>query len=112
MTDTARDEHSQKNGALGNGNARGIPPSGVTVGAHDVIGHALTNQTITGQTETSRSVTAVSGTFGSTELESGVHSTVNAVVRGASIEASTPAVDLVLLSVTETQVAPGWAAAE
>jgi AraC-like DNA-binding protein len=58
----------------------------------------------------------VSAPFGSTELrasselESGVRPTVNASLRAPS--EAVPALDLVLLSVTETQVAPGWAAAE
>jgi AraC-like DNA-binding protein len=146
MTDTARDEHSQKNGALNNGgNHRGIPPSGVT--AHGP-GHMSAAQPASASmggiahasngAESSRSITAVgsavtgntmahaavastangppSGTFGSTELrpsgelESGVHPTMNAALRTPSDVV--PALDLVLLSVTETQVAPGWAAAE
>jgi AraC-like DNA-binding protein len=62
--------------------------------------------------EGSRLVPAVpSAPFGSTELlESGVHQTVNAALRSGA-DAS-PTLDLVLLSVTETQVAPGWAAPE
>jgi AraC-like DNA-binding protein len=145
MTDTARDEHSQKNGALGNGgNHRGLPPSGVTGGpitgtqpssaalasslsANGVAaaGAALpangaaaphTAPAING--ESSRSAAAVfpPSQFGSTDLraatdlESGVRPAVNAALRAPS--ESTPALDLVLLSVTETQVAPGWSAAE
>jgi AraC-like DNA-binding protein len=54
-----------------------------------------------------------SGTFGSTELESGIHPTVNAAPRAQSAAADGPQpLDLVLLSVTETQVAPAWASAE
>jgi AraC-like DNA-binding protein len=150
MTDTARDEHSPKNGALGNGgNHRGIPPSGVTahghghmsgaqpasasgssaahpsngadgsrtinaVGSHAVGSHAVGAPIASSPVASSNG--PVSGTFGSTELrssselESGVHPTMNAALRAPSEVA--PALDLVLLSVTETQVAPGWAAAE
>jgi AraC-like DNA-binding protein len=145
MTDTARDEHSPKNGALGNGgstrgippsgmtNQRGIPPSGVTTHAH-AAQHGQTGQA---NAESSRTIAAVGSpslasaahghtnpTFGSTELrpsselESGVHPTVHATGHGnggpASVRTPSEAMplDLVLLSVTETQVAPGWAAAE
>jgi AraC-like DNA-binding protein len=103
MTDTARDEHSLKNGALGNGgNHRGMPASGVTVVDGVTLG-----------VDASRTITPVAA-FGSTELgaselESGVRPSVNAALRAAG---ETPTLDLVLLSVTETQVAPGWSAAE
>jgi AraC-like DNA-binding protein len=139
MTDTARDEHSQKNGALGNGgNHRGIPPSGVTAHGHGHLGGAQASAAgssaalASNAAESSRVISAVatgsaaSGSpaangpaataFGSTELrntnelESGVHPTVNAALRSPS--EGVPALDLVLLSVTETQVAPGWTAAE
>jgi AraC-like DNA-binding protein len=104
MTDTARDEHSQKNGALGNGgNHRGMPASGVTVIDAATLG-----------VEGSRTGVPLAA-FGSTELgaaelESGVRPSLNAPLRATSDAA--PGLDLVLLSVTETQVAPGWSAAE
>lgn len=145
MTDTARDEHSQKNGALGNGgNHRGIPPSGAS-SANSLENKALENiaresieavSAVSTPAEGSRTLSSAppaSGTFGRTELESGVHQTVNPEAtnpRGAHQhtgshqavtaplrltsavaregEAPQP-LDLVLLSVTETQVAPGWA---
>jgi len=157
MTDTARDEHSQKNGALGNGgNHRGLPPSGISstisreTGASAVS--TVTPSTVTPSTVAPSGVTSsaaipgaatsvaatsngassasniaplngaegsrtpsspppASGTFGSTELESGVHPTVNAAPRATPSEGTQP-LDLVLLSVTETQVAPGWASAD
>ena len=137
MTDTARDEHSPKNGALGNGNhQRGLAPSGITNGSAALNGapssqvtsvrepsHAAATGSASASahpSESSRTITAASAPFGSTELraselESGVHPTVNgATVNGvprAAAEAS-PGVDLVLLSVTETQLAPGWSSAE
>jgi AraC-like DNA-binding protein len=139
MTDTARDEHSQKNGALGNGaNHRGIPPSGITgtvtreiaserapssvmttVAATGTaaVNTASTNTATGNAPDSSRTIAAAppSGTFGSTELESGIHQTVNVAPRApapvAAAEGPQP-LDLVLLSVTETQVAPAWASSE
>ena len=126
MTDTARDEHSPKNGALGNGNhQRGLAPSGVA--SSTALGGAPSSQvTLTRESnhsagapalaESSRTVTSMpSAPFGSTELrsnelESGVHLSMNAAPRSTT-EVSL-GVDLVLLSVTETQVAPGWASAD
>ena len=174
MTDTARDEHSQKNGALGNGgNHRGIPPSGITgtlsresvardasavpsasvaserapttvtsaVAVASTASHGpsspnamplnpgtlnsstpnsstLNAAALNGSAEGSRTLSSpppASGTFGSTELESGIHQTVNAVPRATpsdGVANAAGALDLVLLSVTETQVAPGWASPE
>lgn len=144
MTDTARDEHSLKNGALGNGaNHRGIPPSGITgtvtreiaserapssvtmtvatTGSASVNGASINTASINTATvsaaDSSRTIAAAppSGTFGSTELESGIHQTVNVAPRApspvAAAEGPQP-LDLVLLSVTETQVAPAWASSE
>lgn len=145
MTDTARDEHSLKNGALGNGgNHRGIPPSGITATvtreatARDVTSEraAISSATVAASASPASGISAASagtasigatpangadssriaappasGTFGSTELESGIHQTVNAAPRAAAVEGPQP-LDLVLLSVTETQVAPGWASPE
>jgi AraC-like DNA-binding protein len=140
MTDTARDEHSQKNGALGNaGNHRGIPPSGIA--SHVIASHVTGAQPVAAvaqpvaasaaAVETTRSPSSIppaSATFGRTELhstgelhplselpsatdlESGVHQTVNGALRATS--EAPPTHDLVLLSVTETQVAPGWASAD
>jgi AraC-like DNA-binding protein len=143
MTDTARDEHSQKNGALSNGgNHRGLPPSGVTgspiTGAQASSAALASSLTANGAVaagaalaadvaphtapatngESSRGAATVfpPSQFGSTDLraatdlESGVRPAVNATLRAPN--ESTSALDLVLLSVTETQVAPGWAAAE
>jgi AraC-like DNA-binding protein len=143
MTDTARDEHSQKNGALSNGgNHRGIPPSGITPAVSREAERAPSSVTtvaassnsaapssspassspvssaVIGAADSSRTIAAAppaSGTFGSTELESGVHQTVSAAPRAvapvAAAEGPQP-LELVLLSVTETQVPPGWASAE
>jgi AraC-like DNA-binding protein len=136
MTDTARDEHSQKNGALGNGGGhRGMPASGVTaIGAGGVGGSSMPGVTPAGGAHATRdtsqpsrapesatlpvdgSRTAAVAAFGSTELgasdlQSGVRPSVNAALTPALREAL-PALDLVLLAVTETQVAPGWSAAE
>ena len=124
MTDTARDEHSQKNGALGNaGDHRGIPPSGMASHSAAVAGGAAVD------TRSPSSVPPASATFGTTELrsntelrtseprpaspqepaaelpssadlESGIHQTVNGALRATSEAPAT--VDLVLLSVTET----------
>lgn len=118
MTDTARDEHSPKNGALGNGeDHRGTPPSGVTASSIGGDGDASATGAVASE-HTASSVAAavaesahpVSGTFGSTELESGVRPSVNGAPRAPS--EAPAALDLVLLSVSETQVAPGWAAPE
>lgn len=118
MTDTARDEHSPKNGALGNGeDHRGTPPSGVTASSIGGDGDASATGAVAIE-HTASSVAAaaaesahpVSGTFGSTELESGVRPSVNGAPRAPS--EAPAALDLVLLSVSETQVAPGWAAPE
>jgi AraC-like DNA-binding protein len=76
------------------------------------------NTAVAVNTESSRSAAAVfpPSPFGSTELravtdlESGVRPAIHGTLRAPS--ESTPALDLVLVSVTETQVAPGWAAAE
>jgi AraC-like DNA-binding protein len=155
MTDTARDEHSQKNGALGTGgNHRSIPPSGVsgTITREAVTREAVTREAVTREAVSERVTTSAaavaapvstvnvstvngaavhgvpaegsrtlssappaSGTFGSTELESGIHQTVNAaprpLVTSHGVDGPQP-LDLVLLSVTETQVAPGWASAD
>lgn len=139
MTDTARDEHS--NGGLGNGNhPRGLTPSGVAHSAlgaapssqitsvrdpnHPAASATLGVERVGADragSESSRTVAALpAAPFGSTELrsgelESGVHLSVHAPhtpsPNGRASEV-TPAVDLVLLSVTETQVAPGWASPE
>lgn len=146
MTDTARDEHSTKNGGLGNGNhPRGLAPSGV---AHSALSAAPSSQItsvrepnhgastplgvagVGGEigaadrvaSESSRTVAALpAAPFGSTELrggelESGVHLSVHAppspAPNGRVTPEVSPAVDLVLLSVTETQVAPGWSSPE
>jgi len=141
MTDTARDEHSLKNGALGNGsNHRSIAASATAAGGITPGGHvtstresmAVSSKEASIGSDASRTVASVaqqlsplsappSATFGSTELvESGVHPTVNHATgvhspavttapRGAEVPHS---LDLVLLSVTETQVAPGWTAPE
>jgi AraC-like DNA-binding protein len=130
MTDTARDEHSLKNGALGNGNhPRGLAPSGVAHGSAlngGGVGAAPSSQ-VTSVREPGTALTAVSESprsaaslpsapFGSTELrsselESGVHLSMNvAAPPRPAVEA--PSVDLVLLAVTETQVAPGWCSPE
>jgi AraC-like DNA-binding protein len=154
MTDTARDEHSPKNGALGNGgNHRGIPPSGVTTHGHVTgissigiaSGSSIANSPIANSSIANSPIAnspianspipsspipinpimsspvvgnpIMSSPFGSTdlrapsELESGVHPTASAAPLRAPGDAVS-SLDLVLLSVTETQVAPGWAAAE
>mgnify|MGYP007039601750 CR=1 FL=1 len=114
MTDTARDEHSPKNGALSNGgNHRGIPPSGVTTHGHSVQhGHASQHgQAGQANAESSRTIAAVGGasaagaahgatntTFGSTELrpsselESGVHPTVHATAQAPALGSAPTAV--------------------
>jgi AraC-like DNA-binding protein len=137
MTDTARDEHSQKNGALGNGGGhRGVPASGVTAIGAGVGGSTIPGITLPGGAHANAardasqlnrapesvtlpidgSRTAPVAAFGSTELgapelESGVRPSVSASLTPAPREAL-PGLDLVLLAVTETQVAPGWSAAE
>ena len=136
MTDTARDEHSPKNGALGNGTshrsiaasataASGITPSGHVTSTREAM--AVSSKEASIASDSSRSAdssrvasAAPSATFGSTELvESGVHPTVNHAtgnMPGSAAAHRTTEVphslDLVLLSVTETQVAPGWTAPE
>jgi AraC-like DNA-binding protein len=137
MTDTARDEHSQKNGSLGNGGGhRGMPASGVTaigggVGGGSIPtgnppgnGHAGSTRESQSRAPESHthavdgSRTAPVAAFGSTDLggfdlESGVRPSVSASVIAPSRPAGeAPTLDLVLLAVTETQVAPGWSAAE
>jgi AraC-like DNA-binding protein len=147
MTDTARDEHSGKNGALSNGNNHRVPApgqSGITSNGTSNGNAAIGIGTLDGEVTSSGVVSSAaagasssktpgstpppSGTvaigegsrlvpaapsapFGSTDLlESGVHPAVNVAVRsGGDVS---PTLDLVLLSVTETQVAPGWAAPE
>jgi len=135
MTDTARDEHSLKNGALGNGSnhrsiaasataASGITPGGHVTSTREAMAVSSKEASSSIGVESSRTVASAtpSATFGSTELvESGVHPTVNhgtgnlatgshaAAHRAADVPHS---LDLVLLSVTETQVAPGWTAPE
>lgn len=137
MTDTARDEHSGKHGASNDGtDHRGVsPPSIGAVSALDgevtssgVVSSAAAGVGSNGGSSKPGSTPPPSGTvairegsrlvpaapsapFGSTELiESGVHPAVSAAARSGSEPSST--VDLVLLSVTETQVPPGWASPE
>jgi AraC-like DNA-binding protein len=125
MTDTARDEHSPKNGALGNGSnhrsiaasataGAGITPSGHVTSTREASAVSSKDAPIAIGSDVSRTVVAAvapSATFGSTDLvESGVHPTVSATAhRSAELPHG---LDLVLLSVTETQVAPGWTAPE
>lgn len=129
MTDTARNDSPHKNGAATNGSHRGITPSGMTpsgitpsdIGVSDIAG---TGSVMNGSTahgdERSRG-----------EPESGVHQTVMlppraalaplvaitpagaAPVFGADVSGVAPALgELILLSVTETQVPTGWVSPE
>jgi AraC-like DNA-binding protein len=87
------------------------PPASGTI----VIGAEVVGSDVAGASRTVPAVLSAStpsATFGSTDLlESGIHQTVNAPARPAG-DAASPGLDLVLLAVTETQVAPGWSAPE
>lgn len=93
MTDTARDEHTREEAAP-SGVGNGTPVSGIS------------------PTSTS---TSHGDARAAAEPESGIHPAVNLPFRVASGPRPTeaqPIGDLVLLSVTESQVPPGWAAPE
>lgn len=92
MTDTARSESGPEKGATNNGNGHLN-----TVALEDPSGMPL--------------IPAAVRTTG--EPESGIHPAVNALPRLEGPAAATPPIgELVLLAVTESQVPPGWIAAE
>lgn len=115
MTDTARDEHTQQKSALsavGNGSHhRGLATGG--------DGAASSAEALESPNPPSGINPTSSASNGDArpllEPESGIHPAVNLPFRVATGPRPTeaqPIGELVLLSVTETQVPPGWAAPE
>lgn len=106
MTDSARDDRIPKLGSV-NDAARHPVTTALAEDQH---------QALAGSLETLGAAHLNHGdAHGKAEPESGIHQAVHAPLRmpgtGAGSE-STGAIDLLLLSVTETQVPPGWSAPE
>lgn len=116
MTDTARGEHPQQdntlNGVSNGSHHRPLAPSGA--GPTSSV-EALDLPSPAPGVSVPSSGTSNGDTNAPVEPESGIHPAVNLPFRVATGPRPTeaqPIGDLVLLSVTETQVPPGWAAAE
>jgi AraC-like DNA-binding protein len=130
MTDTARNDSPHKNGAATNGSHRGLAPNGIApsdLGVSDIAG-----KDIAGKGSVRNGSAANADERSRSEPESGVHQTVmlpprsavaplvavapagTAPVFGADVAGvAAPALgELILLSVTETQVPTGWVSPE